>query len=75
VKDGGASGTGINGVTLYNVGVKSTKGQYLPSPWYCYLGAPVGRSGGEAASIPGTIYRNVYIGSKPRPDTLGSALR
>jgi len=53
----------------------SLKGTYAHNPHYCYLGAPVGRSGTEAASIPGTIYRNVYIGHNPRPDTLGSALR
>jgi hypothetical protein len=75
VKDGGTSASGINGVTIYNVGMPSPKGQYAPNPQYCYLGAPVGRSGSEAATIPGTIYRNVYIGNVPRPDTLGSALR
>lgn len=75
VKDGGASGTGINGTTIYNIGMPSLKGTYSPSPMYAYLGAPVGRSGAESASIGGTIYRNVYLGSKPRPDTLGSALR
>jgi hypothetical protein len=74
VKDGGASASGVDGTQFYNVGIKSSKGTYAPSPQYCYLGAPVGRSGTEAASIPGTIYRNVYIGSVPRPDTLGSAL-
>ena len=75
VKDGGGNVSGINGATIYNVGLPSPRGQYAPSPQYCYLGAPVGRSGTEAASIPGAIYRNVYIGNNPRPDTLGSALR
>jgi hypothetical protein len=53
----------------------SPKGQYAPNPQYAYLGAPVGRSGAESASIGGTIYRNVWLGNKPRPDTLGSALQ
>jgi hypothetical protein len=75
VKDGGSNVTGVNGTQFYNVGIASPKGSYAPNPQYCYLGAPVGRSGTEAASIPGTIYRNVYIGNVPRPDTLGSALR
>jgi len=70
VRDGGT-----NGLLLYNVGVKSTKGVYAPSPMYAYLGAPTGRSGAESASIPGTIYRNVWLSNRPRPDTLGSALR
>ena len=53
----------------------SLKGTYAPSPHYAYLGAPVGRSGAESASIGGTIYRNVWLSTRPRPDTLGSALR
>jgi len=75
VRDGGSSSTGINGTQLYNVGLNSPRGMYAPNPQYAYLGAPVGRSGAEAATIPGTIYRNVWLGNKPRPDTLGSALQ
>jgi hypothetical protein len=70
VRDGGTSGA-----ILYNYGVPSTKGSYAPNPQYAYLGAPVGRSGGESASIAGVTYRNVWLSNKPRPDTLGSALR
>jgi hypothetical protein len=33
-----------------------------------------GRSGTEAASISGTIYRNVWLANHPRPASLGSAL-
>ena len=40
-----------------------------------YLGAPVGRSGAEAALIAGTVYPNVWLANRPRPQTLGSALR
>ena len=75
VKDGGQNPSAINGTTIYNIGMPSLKGTYSPSTHYAYLGAPIGRSGTESASIGGAIYRNVYIGSKPRPDTLGSALR
>lgn len=70
VRDGGTKG-----IVLYNIGVNSPNGTYKPNPQYAYLGAPVGRSGGESASIAGTTYRNVWLSSKPRPDTLGSALR
>lgn len=66
---------GVNGNPIYNVGMPSPRGVYAPSPHVAYLGAPVGRSGSEAASIPGTIYRNVWLGNRPRPDSLGSALR
>jgi hypothetical protein len=58
---------GINGPIIYNVGVASPIGTYRPSPWYAYLGAPSGRSGTEAASPPGAIYRNVWISSRARP--------
>jgi hypothetical protein len=75
MRDGGTSGTGLNGVPLYNIGMPSLKGTYSPNPHYAYLGAPPARSGPEAASIPGSIYRNVWLGNKPRPDTLGNALR
>lgn len=65
---------GVTGNTIYNVGM-GTRGTYAPNPHYAYLGAPVGRSGTESASIAGTIYRNVWLGSRPRPTSLGSALR
>jgi hypothetical protein len=66
---------GVNGATIYNVGMPSPNGVYGPNPHYAYLGAPVGRSGSESASIGGTIYRNVWLANRPRPTTLGSALR
>ena len=72
MREGGAAGSGP---TLYNFGVPTPKGAYLPNPHYAYLGAPPARSGPEAASIPGSIYSNVWLSSKPRPETLGSALR
>jgi hypothetical protein len=62
VKEGG-----INGTTIYNIGVASPRGTYSPVPHYAYLGVPNGRSGLESASIPGVIYRNVWIGARPRP--------
>jgi hypothetical protein len=65
---------GIAGSTLYDYGLPTPKGTYAPNPHYCYLGAPVGRSGTESASIANTIYSNVWIGNKPRPSSLGSAL-
>jgi hypothetical protein len=65
---------GITGPAIYNIGM-GTKGSYAPNPQYAYLGAPVGRSGTEAASIAGTIYRNVWLSNRPRPASLGSALR
>ena len=62
------------GIAIYDYGLPTPKGTYAPSPHYRYLGAPVGRSGTESASIANTIYRNVWMSNKPRPDSLGSAL-
>jgi hypothetical protein len=66
---------GVTGSTFYDFGLPAGKGVYGPNPHYAYLGAPVGRSGAESASIPGTVYRNVWIANRPRPESLGSALR
>jgi hypothetical protein len=57
---------GVGGKLIYNIGVKSSKGSYNPQPQFAYLGAPPQRSG-EDASIPGTIYRNMWIGARARP--------
>jgi hypothetical protein len=38
-----------------------------PEPALCLSGAPVGRSGGESASIAGTIYRNVWLANRRDP--------
>jgi len=65
---------GLGGTTLYDFGLPAPRGAYTPNPHYAYLGAPLGRSGTESASIPGTIYRNVWMGAQPRPASLGSAL-
>jgi hypothetical protein len=72
MREGGAAGTGP---TLYDFSIPTPKGSYQPNPHYAYLGAPPARSGPEAASIPGSIYSNVWLGNKPRPTTLGNALR
>jgi hypothetical protein len=45
---------------------------YAPSPMYAYLG--INESGAETGSFPNAIYRNLWIGDKPRPRALGSAL-
>ena len=40
---------------------------YRPVPHFAYLGSPVGRAGPGDASIPGAIYKNVWISARPRP--------
>lgn len=76
VFDGGAggvngSGSGIGGTQIYNYGQPSPF-TYAPSPHYAYLG--VNNSGSETGSWPMAIYRNVWIASKGRPASLGSAM-
>lgn len=64
IRTGGAK---ENGTVLYNQFVPTPNGIYNPQPHMIHLGAPTGRSGVESASIPGAIYRNVYVGPSPRP--------
>ena len=67
---------GINGTkTIYNVGVPTPKGVMRRARTTPTLGAPTGRSGAESASVPGAIYRNVWIGNHPRRNITGSALQ
>lgn len=58
---------GVNGPDIYDMGKPFHGRPYDPSPHVAFLGAPVGRSGPEGASVPGVIYRQVWISSRPRP--------
>jgi hypothetical protein len=71
VRDGGPSGGVIYDRTISASG----GGPYAPSPHYAYLGATSGRYGADTGSWPNVTYRNVWLSDKPRPTSLGSALR
>src|SRR5262245_15496567 len=58
---------GVDGRSIYEVAVAARLGTYNPTPHYAYLGAPPGRSGAESATVPGMIFRKVWISSRPRP--------
>ena len=58
---------GPTGPVIYDVSRNSNNGSYNPQPMYAFIGTPAGRSGAESASIPGTIYRNVWISTRPKP--------
>lgn len=58
---------GPTGRLIYDITRNSVNGSYNPQPHYAFIGAPSGRSGTESASIPGTIYRNVWISTRPKP--------
>ena len=64
---------GINGRTLYDL-AQTINAVYNPTPHFAYLGSNNGPFGQEDGSWPGVIYRNVWIGQRPRPPSLGSAL-
>lgn len=67
--------------TFYDLEYKSTDYfdkrliLYQPTPHFAYLGANNQREGPEDGTFPGEIVRNVFIGNRPRPASLGSALR
>jgi hypothetical protein len=58
---------GENGPIVYQQQVSMHGSPYRPDPMYVYLGAPSGRAGLQDATLPGGIYKNVYVGPSPRP--------
>jgi hypothetical protein len=62
---------GINGNSLYDLAI--SEGGTLRGA-YAWLGSSQAAFGTDAGTFPGAIYRNLWIGNKPRPSTLGNAL-
>lgn len=62
---------GVNGPVIYERS-QSTPGFYNPAPHTAYLGA--NDAAQESGSYAGATYRNFWVGSQPRPASLGSAL-
>lgn len=62
IRDGG-----VDGNVVYSFG-KPYGGVYNPSPHYAFLGGPRGRSGIQAALVPGMTVSQVWISARPRPD-------
>lgn len=58
---------GPRGRAIYDVSVNTHGRAYKPETHVLHLGAPIGRAGPIDASIPGTIYKNVWASSRPRP--------
>jgi hypothetical protein len=67
---------GPAGREIYNRGKTSPSGYgpYAPTPHFAYLGANEAAMGGEDGSYPNITIRNVWLGDKARPASLGSAL-
>lgn len=66
VREGSATGT-----VIYDRS-QGTPGTYNPPTHFAFLGANDANI--ESGSYPGAIYRNFWVGSGPRPTSLGSAL-
>ena len=67
VREGGATGA-----VIYDRS-HSTPGTYNPAPHAVYLGA--NDAAQESGSYGGAIYRNLWVSNRPRPASLGSAVR
>ena len=63
---------GATGPIIYDRS-QSTPGTYNPFPHTVFLGA--NDAAFESGSYAGAIYRNLWVGTGPRPASLGSALR
>lgn len=63
VRDGGPDGR-----IIFNQRRGTDGHPYRPSPQYVHLGSPIGRSGSDAATVPGMIVKNVWLSSRPRPN-------
>ncbi|MEO8521447.1 MAG: hypothetical protein ABI603_08795 [Acidobacteriota bacterium] len=60
-------GDGPNGPLLYS-NTRGISGRtYRPTPHNIYLGSPQGRGGPQDATLPGGIYKNLWVSSRPRP--------
>jgi hypothetical protein len=59
---------GPNGRIIYQTSRGTGGFVYRPVPHVVHLGASVGRAGAIDASIPGAIYKNVWVGAGPRPN-------
>lgn len=55
------------GRLIYSKGKHFEGRGYTPNQHIIFLGAPVGRSGVDAATVPGMVVRQVYVGPNGRP--------
>jgi hypothetical protein len=62
---------GITGNSIYEM-AQSVGGTLRGT--HAWLGSNQAVSGTDAGTFPGTTYKNLFIGNRPRPTTLGNAL-
>jgi hypothetical protein len=59
-----------NGEDIYDRGKHWEGDPYDPIPHVVYLGAPIGRSGMDGASVPNVIYRHLWVSARDRPGSI-----
>jgi hypothetical protein len=65
---------GINGSVIYDYTIAAPGGgPYAPSPHVAYLGSNAGVLGTDTGSFAGATIRNVWLSTRSRPASLGSA--
>jgi len=69
VREGGATGP-----LIYDFGIQSNQANWNPSKMYAFLGTDNGRYDVLDGSLRGITLRNLWVGSTPRPSSLGSAI-
>ena len=62
---------GPRGRVIYNQGRGTGTHPYRPETHVVHLGAPVGRAGPQDATMPGGVYKNFWVSSRPRPAFAG----
>jgi hypothetical protein len=72
VRDGSSDGSALYDYTMTTSGGGSG---FAPSPQYAFVGSNYERFTPLTGTFPGMTVRNVWISSKARPASLGSALR
>jgi hypothetical protein len=68
VREGGATGA-----LIYDFGVQSAQANWNPSKMFAFLGTDNGRFDQADGTLRGITLRNLWVGSGPRPSSLGSA--
>lgn len=58
---------GPSGPVIYEFSHAMHGGIYRPTPHNIYVGAPVGRAGPIDATLPGGVYKNLWVSARPRP--------
>ena len=65
---------GATGALIYDFGIQSAQANWNPSKMFAFLGTDNGRFDVLDGTLRGITLRNLWVGSTPRPSSLGSAI-